>query len=268
MLRDITIGQYYKADSIIHKLDPRVKLAATVLFIITLFFSNTPTAYIIATIYLAVIIKLSKVPFRYMIKGLKAVIVLIVFTALFNLFFTPGLDVLVEFGSIRITIAGLKKTIYVVIRLIYLILGSSIMTYTTTPNQLTDGIEKAFKPLNKLSIPVHEFALMMSLALRFIPILMDETDKIMKAQSARGADFEHGNIITKAKNVIAIIIPLLVSATKRASDLALAMDARCYHGGNGRTKMKPLKYDKRDYMAYAVALLYFVSMVCLKIYHI
>lgn len=268
MLRDITIGQYYKADSIIHKLDPRVKLAGTVLYIISLFFSNSPVAFAIATIYLAVMIKLSGVPFRYMIKGLKAVIVLIIFTALFNLFFTPGLDVLVELGSVRITTTGLKKTIYMVVRLIYLILGSSLMTYTTTPNQLTDGIEKAFKPLNRLSIPVHEFALMMSLALRFIPILMDETDKIMKAQSARGADFEHGNIITKAKNVISIIIPLLVSATKRAEDLALAMDARCYHGGDGRTKMKPLKYAKRDYAGYAVALVYFGAMIVLKIYHI
>lgn len=256
MLRDITIGQYYPSKSIIHRLDPRVKLAGTFLFLISLFLFSHPSGYIIATIYLGAIIVMSRVPFGYIMKGLKPILFLIAFTALLNLFFTPGNDVLVSFWRVTITYDGIKKAALMVLRLVYLIIGSSIMTFTTTPNQLTDGIEKALRPLNKIKIPVHEFALMMSLALRFIPILMEEADKIIKAQSARGADFEEGSFIRRARNIISILVPLLVSATRRANDLAMAMDARCYHGGEGRTKMKPLNYSGRDVAGYIIIFVY------------
>lgn len=261
MLREITIGKYYPAQSVIHKLDPRVKLAGTVLYVISLFPYSTVEVYLIASLYLAVMITISRIPVRYMIRGLKPVIVLIAFTAIFNLFLTPGMDAVLAVGSVRITRSGIKKAVFMVLRLMYLIIGSSLLTYTTTPNQLTDGIEKALKPLNRIKIPVHEFALMMSLALRFIPILMDEAEKIIKAQSARGADFEEGGFVRKARNIISIIVPLLVSATRRAGDLALAMDARCYHGGKNRTKLKPLTYSARDFAGYAIVVLYFALII-------
>lgn len=257
MLRDITIGQYYPAHSIIHKIDPRVKLAGTFLYIISLFLFDNPIGYAIATFYLVTVIVMSRVPFGYIMKGLKPVVFLIIFTAVLNLLFTADGNVLISFWKITITYEGITKACFMVLRLIYLIIGSSLMTFTTTPNQLTDGIEKALRPLNKIKIPVHEFALMMSLALRFIPILMEEADKIIKAQSSRGADFEEGSLFRRAKNLVSILVPLLVSATRRANDLALAMDARCYHGGEGRTKLKPLKYNKCDYISYGIILVYF-----------
>lgn len=261
MLRDITIGQYYPTGSIVHRLDPRVKLAGTFLFIISIFTFQNFRGYIVALIYLGTVIYISKVPLKYILKGIKPIIFLITFTAVIHLFLTPGDDILFRFYALKITYTGLKKALFMVIRLLFLIAGSGIMTYTTTPNQLTDGIEKALKPLNKIHVPVHEFALMMSLALRFIPILMEEADKIIKAQSSRGADFEEGNIFRKISGIVSILIPLLVSAMERAKDLALAMDARCYHGGDGRTKMKPLKYLTRDYVSYGIILLYMVSSV-------
>ena len=261
MLRDITIGQYYPKKSIIHRLDPRVKLAGTFLYIISLFFIKNFLGYIPALIYITVALVLSGVPLRHILKGLKPVMLLIVLTGVINLFMTPGDDVLVTFLKLTITERGLKKAAFFVIRLLFLIISSSLLTYTTTPNQLTDGIEKAFKPLNKIKIPVHEFALIMSLALRFIPILVEEADKIIKAQSARGADFEEGKMLERIKSMASILVPLLVSAMRRADDLALAMDARCYHGGEGRTKMKPLLYMGRDYAGYAVICVYFVSSI-------
>lgn len=261
MLKEITIGKYYPAQSVIHKLDPRVKLAGTILYVISLFPYSTAEVYLIASLYLAVMIKISRIPVRYMLKGLKPVIILIAFTAIFNLFLTPGMDIVFSVGSLHITRSGIKKAVFMVLRLIYLIMGSSLLTYTTTPNHLTDGIEKALRPLNKVKVPVHEFALMMSLALRFIPILMEEAEKITKAQSARGADFEEGGFIKKAGNIISIIVPLLVSATRRAGDLALAMDARCYHGGSNRTKLKPLKYSLRDFVGYFIVIFYFVIII-------
>lgn len=268
MLRDITIGQYYPANSFIHRLDPRVKLAGTLLYVISLFLYKSLEVYVFVSLCLILLIKMSHVSIKYILSGLKPVIFIITFTAIFNLFLTPGLDVLVEFGFLKITMAGVKKTLLVIVRFIYLIIGSSLMTYTTTPNQLTDGLEKALKPLNKIKIPVHEMALMMSLALRFIPILMEEADKLIKAQSARGADFEEGNFFVRAKNMISIIIPLFASANKRANDLAYAMDSRCYNGGDGRTKYKPLRYRRRDVTGYFVILCYLAVVVLLGKYDV
>ena len=264
MLRDITIGQYYPADSVIHKLDPRVKLFATLLFVISLFTFRNLAGFLAATAFLILFITLSKVPFLYMVKGLRAIVIILTITALFNLFLTPG-EILVEFWIFSVSKEGLLSAVKMTIRLIYLILGTSVVTLTTTPNALTDGLEKALRPFNAIKIPVHEIAMMMSIALRFIPILVEETDKIRKAQIARGADFESGNLIKKAKNMVPLLVPLFVSAFRRANDLALAMEARCYHGGSGRTKMKPLKYQKRDWVAYLVTLFYFAGMLAVRI---
>lgn len=262
MLRDITLGQYYPADSVIHKLDPRVKLFGTMLYIISLFCFRGAAALLAATAFLFAVIRFSKVPFRFMVKGLRAIIILMLITAVFNLFLTPG-EELVSFWKLKITAEGLKNAIVMAVRLTYLILGTSVMTLTTTPNQLTDGLEKALAPLAKIGVPVHAIAMMMSIALRFIPILIEETDKIMKAQMARGADFETGNLITKVKNMIPLLVPLFVSAFRRADDLAMAMEARCYHGGSGRTKMKPLRYEKRDALAYLTVTAYLcIVLVC------
>ena len=264
MLRDITLGQYYPADSVIHKLDPRVKLFGTLIYIISLFVFKGLPAFILAAIFLVVLIKLSKVPFSYMVKGLKTIVLIMLFAAVFNLFLTPGTK-LISFWIFTITYEGLKNAIIMMVRLIFLIIGTSLMTLTTTPNELTDGLEKALSPLKYIKVPVHEIAMMMSIALRFIPILIEETDKIMKAQMARGADFEHGNLIQKAKNMVPLLVPLFVSAFRRANDLAMAMEARCYRGGEGRTKMKPLHYQKRDRMAYLTLLVYLAAVIGLRI---
>jgi energy-coupling factor transport system permease protein len=215
-------------------------------------------------LFLAIVIGLSKVPFGYIVKGLKAIVILLLFTSIFNLLLTPG-ETVYRWSFITITDKGINSAIFFSIRLILLIIGSSLMTFTTTPNQLTDGLEKVMKPLNHLKVPVHEIAMMMSIALRFIPILLEETDKIMKAQMARGADFETGGLIKKAKSMIPILVPLFVSAFRRANDLAMAMEARCYRGGDGRTKMKPLRYHSRDYIAYVFMLLYLAGIVGVRI---
>lgn len=259
MLRDITLGQYYPADSVIHKLDPRTKLFATLLFIISVFSFDGIVGFIVMTAFLFGVIALSKVPLSFMLRGLKAIMILLVIAGLFNLFLTPG-QVLWSIWKIHITREGLRNAVLMTIRMVYLIMGSSVMTLTTTPNQLTDGLEKALKPLQKINVPVHEIAMMMSIALRFIPILIEETDKIMKAQMARGADFESGNLIQKAKNMVPLLVPLFISAFRRANDLAMAMEARGYHGGEGRTKMKPLVYASRDKAAYAVMAGYLIVM--------
>lgn len=259
MIRDITIGQYYPVDSVIHRLDPRIKLAGTLVFLVSLFLFQHFVGYGIATIFLFTIIKLSKVPIKYMLKGLKAIFMLLAISILFNLFLTDG-EELIRIWIFKITKEGIRLALFMGLRLVYLILGSSIMTLTTTPNDLTDGLEKALWPLSKIRVPVHEIAMMMSIALRFIPILLEETDKIMKAQMARGADFESGNIIQRAKNLVPLLVPLFISAFRRANDLAMAMEARCYRGGKGRTKMKPLKYKKRDYLAYG-ALAFYIAFI-------
>jgi len=264
MIRDITIGQYYPADSILHRLDPRVKLLGTFLFIVSLFLFKSFFGYIIVFIFFASAIGLSKVPLRFILRGMKAVLVLFIFTVFFNLFFLPGEEIF-RWGIIKITDNGLYKALFMGIRLSFLILGSSLMTFTTTPNQLTDGLEKALRPLNYIKVPVHEIAMMMSIALRFIPILMEETDKIMKAQMARGADFETGGLLKRAKSLIPLLVPLFVSAFRRANDLAMAMEARCYRGGAGRTKMKPLCYQGRDYVAYSIIALYLGLIIGTKL---
>lgn len=260
MIKDITIGQYYPVDSILHRLDPRVKLLGTFLFIVTLFIFRSFFGYLIVLAFFAAIIGLSKVPLRFILRGMKAVLVLFIFTVFFNLFFLPGND-LFRWGIIKITDYGLYKAVFMGVRLTFLILGSSLMTFTTTPNQLTDGLEKVLRPLNRIKVPVHEIAMMMSIALRFIPILMEETDKIMKAQMARGADFESGGLLKRAKSLIPLLVPLFVSAFRRANDLAMAMEARCYRGGSGRTKMKPLSYKGSDFAAYMVLLLYLALVI-------
>ncbi|MGN0167966.1 MAG: energy-coupling factor transporter transmembrane component T family protein [Acetatifactor sp.] len=260
MLRDITLGQYYQTDSVIHRLDPRVKLAGTLLYIISLFFFHNFIAYLVAAVFLGVVIRLSHVPFRFMVKGMKAIVFLLLITVVFNLFLTPG-EVLVTFWKLTITREGVEMAVTMAVRLTMLIIGSSVMTLTTTPNNLTDGMEKGMRPLKIFHVPVHEVAMMMSIALRFIPILLEETDKIMKAQIARGADFESGNIIRRAKAMVPLLVPLFISAFRRANDLAMAMEARCYRGGDGRTKMKPLIYQNRDRVAYLCILCYLVVSI-------
>lgn len=251
MLRDITLGQYYPSGSVLHRLDPRVKLAGTLVYLISLFAFRSVEAYVVATAFLAAMICISKVPLKFMMRGLKSILFLLLFTSVFNLFLVPG-ETVFRIWKLKITDAGIETAAFMAIRLVYLIIGSSLMTLTTTPNDLTDGLEKALGPLKKIRVPVHEIALIMSIALRFIPILMEETNKIMKAQMARGADFESGNLIRKAKNMIPLLVPLFISAFRRANDLAMAMEARGYHGGEGRTKMKPLEYKKRDLTAYLI----------------
>lgn len=263
MIREITIGQYYPADSIIHRLDPRVKIIATFLFIISLFVFDSFIGYAVVILFLAVCIGLSKVPFSYMVKGLKAIMMLLMLTVIINMFMTPG-EPMVSLWKFTITKEGFRAAAFMALRLTLLIIGSSVMTLTTTPNNLTDALESLLKPLKRFKVPVHEIAMMMSIALSFIPILIEETDKIMKAQMARGADFENKNLVKRIQSYIPILVPLFISAFRRAGDLAMAMEARCYRGGDGRTKMKPLKYLRRDYVAFAVCMLYMVAVVSIS----
>lgn len=260
MLRDITLGQYYRTDSVVHRLDPRVKLVATFIFIISLFLVKNFWGYLIAGLFLAICIKLSNVPPGFIFRGMKTIFFLLLLTMVFNLFLTPGTE-LVKIWKLTITVEGIKMAAMMAVRLVFLITGSSIMTLTTTPNNLTDGMESVLGPLKKLHVPVHEISMMMSIALRFIPILLEETDKIMKAQMARGADFESGSLINRAKSLVPLLVPLFISAFRRAMDLAMAMEARCYRGGEGRTKMKPLIYQKRDRIAYLVIYGYLVLVI-------
>ena len=259
MIRDITIGQYYPADSMIHKLDPRTKLVGTIAFIVSVFLFHTFLGYAVAGVFLAGMILMSKVPVKFIFKGLKTIFMLLLITIFFNMILTPG-EVVWKLGFLKVTKEGLVLAGTMAIRLVFLVIGSSIMTLTTTPNQLTDGLERLLRPLNKIHVPVHDIAMMMSIALRFIPILLEETDKIMKAQIARGADFENGNLIQKAKNMVPRLVPL-----RRANDLAMAMEARCYHGGDNRTQMKPLSYKKRDHAAYGVMVAYLAVAVGFRV---
>lgn len=255
MLRDITIGQYYPGDSILHKMDPRVKLLWTFVFIISLFVFGNPFSYCLATALLAICVIITKIPFRYMIRGMKPIIALLLFTIVLDLFLTSG-HVIARFWRLTITREGVILAVHVTVRFLYLILASSILMLTTTPIRLTDALEKSLAPLKKIKAPVHEIAMIMSIALRFIPILIEEADRIMKAQSARGMDFEHGNIAKRVKNLLPLLVPLFAAAFRRAEDLAMAMDARCYRGGEGRTKMNALKYTKIDAAAYVFLMLY------------
>ena len=244
MLKDITLGQYFPGNTVVHRLDPRTKLLMTLLYIVALFLCKWFVSYGLMLVFLLTAILLSKIRPKALFKGLKPLIIIIAFTAIINLFYTDG-QVLVEFWIFKITREGLQNAFFLVLRIMMLVMGTFLLTYTTSPIALTDGLESLLSPLKKLHFPVHELALMMSIALRFIPTLIEETDKIISAQKARGADFETGNIFRRAKALIPILVPLFVSAFRRADELATAMECRCYHGGEGRTKLKQLKYHTR-----------------------
>ena len=263
MIRDITLGQFYNTNSIIHNLDSRVKLFGTMVFLVSLFVSTNVYAYIVAFIFVAFIIKLSNVPLNFIMRSVKALLPLVFMSVFFNLLFTPGEKVF-SFYFINITKEGIELTIKMSLRLVFLVAGSSVLTLTTTPSKLTDGIEKSLSFLKIFKIPISEIALMMSIALRFIPILIEEVGKIIDAQTARGADFETGGIVKKAKAYIPLLVPLFISAFRRADELALAMEARCYTSSDVRTKYNPLKYKKIDYISYIFIFLYLFVIIFTK----
>ena len=256
----VTIGQYYPANSFIHRLDPRMKLFCTMLFIVFIFFVNNFLGYAMAFLYMIVVIAVSKVPPKFLLRGLRAIFFIIIFTAVLNIFFTAGPTVVVDWWIFRITLEGLLNAGRMALRLVLLIIGSSILTLTTTPIQLTDAIEYGLKPLKIIRVPAHEIAMMMTIALRFIPTLIEEMDKIMKAQMARGADFDTGGIIKKARSLVPLLVPLFISAFRRAEDLALAMESRCYRGDIGRTRMKQMRFAVRDFAVFGVMLV-FITMI-------
>ena len=264
MLKDITLGQYFPGTTVAHKLDPRTKILLVVLYIVALFCAKGVAGYALMALCLAVCVRISKVGVKQLVRGLKPVLFIIIFTGILNLFFTPGDRYLVEVGFLRISDTGLKNAVFMVLRVMLLIMGTFLMTYTTSPISLTDGLERLLNGLKRFHVPVHELAMMMSIALRFIPTLIEETDKIMSAQKARGADFESGNIIQKAKALIPILVPLFISAFRRADELATAMECRCYHGGEGRTKLHVLKYERRDYIALILGVLVVAVVVALR----
>ena len=266
MLKDITLGQYFPGNTVAHKLDPRTKILLVVLYIVALFCAKSFLGYALMALVLAVCVHISKVGVKALVRGLKPVLFIIIFTGILNLFFTPGDHYLLELGFLKVSDTGLRNAIFMVVRIMLLIMGTFLMTYTTSPISLTDGLEQLLGGLKRFHVPVHELAMMMSIALRFIPILLEETDKIMKAQIARGADFESGNIIQKAKNMVPLLVPLFISAFRRANELAMAMEARCYHGGEGRTKMKPLAYARRDYVAYGVVAAFLAAIILVRIF--
>lgn len=255
MIRDITLGQYYPGSSWIHKLDARIKIVWTFVFIISLFLIQNFWGYIPVLISLLLVIGVSRVPLKFILKGLKPIFLIIVFTFTINMFMTPGTP-LVEIWVLTITKEGLYNALFMGTRLVLLIIGSSLLTLATKPINLTDGIEKLLNPWQKVGLPAHELAMMMTIALRFIPTLLEETDKIMKAQMARGADFESGNIMNRAKSLIPLLVPLFISAFRIAQDLAMAMEARCYRGGSCRTRMNGMKLKKKDGVAVSLMLLY------------
>ena len=250
-LKDITLGQYFPGNSLIHRLDPRTKLMATVLYIVALFLADFFVSYALMFGLLALSIAVSRVPLKSILRGMKPVLFIAIFTAVLNLFYTPGDHILVRFWIFTITLEGVFNAFFMVLRIMMLIAGTFLLTYTTSPILLTDGLESLLNPLKKIKVPVHELAMMMSIALRFIPTLIEETDKIMSAQRARGADFESGSLLQRAKAMIPLLVPLFISAFRRADELAIAMECRCYHGGEGRTRLRQLKYQGIDYMVLA-----------------
>ena len=264
MLKDITLGQYFPGNTVAHKLDPRTKILLVVFYIIALFCAKSILTYALMALVLAVCVHVSKVGVKALVRGLKPVLFIIVFTGILNLFFTPGNWNLVEFGPLHISDLGLRNAIFMVLRVMLLIMGTFLMTYTTSPISLTDGLERLLNGLKRFRVPVHELAMMMSIALRFIPTLIEETDKIMSAQKARGADFESGNLMQKAKALIPILVPLFISAFRRADELATAMECRCYHGGEGRTKLHVLQYARRDYIALTLGVLVCAGVIALR----
>ncbi|MGN0623969.1 MAG: energy-coupling factor transporter transmembrane component T family protein [Oscillospiraceae bacterium] len=264
MLKDITIGQYFPGRSPVHRMDPRVKLVLTIAYIVMLFMSQSIYGLLVGITFTVLAFAVSRIPFKMMRKSLKPIVPIIIFTALLNLFFVRTGDVLWEFYFIKITREGVHTAVFMTIRIICLIVGTSLLTYTTSPIELTDAIERLLSPLKKIKVPVHELAMMMTIALRFIPTLIEETDKIMAAQKARGADMETGSVIQRARALIPILIPLFVSSFRRAEELAMAMECRCYHGGEGRTRMKQLKTGAVDYIAIAVTALFIAAVAVIN----
>ena len=255
-LKDITLGQFFPGNSVVHRLDPRTKLICVVLYIVALFLASWFFTYAVMLLVLAGSIHLSKVPPKSVFRGLKPVLFIVVVTAVLNVFYTPGTHVLAQFWIFTVTLEGVERAFFMVVRIMMLISGTFLLTYTTSPILLTDGLESLLGPLKMVRVPVHELAMMMSIALRFIPTLIEETDKIMSAQRARGADFESGNLIQRAKALLPLLVPLFISAFRRADELATAMECRCYHGGEGRTRLRQLKYKLADY----VTLLLFLAI--------
>ncbi|MBQ8555722.1 MAG: energy-coupling factor transporter transmembrane protein EcfT [Clostridia bacterium] len=251
MMKNITMGQYYPVDSWVHRLDPRTKILLTVAMIIAVFMVRTLVGYALVLGFVYLVSRLAKIPFQMLRKGIKPLRFILILTFLLNLFFNSGTTLLIEWGFIKITMEGLSQAVHYSLRLVFLVLGTSLMTLTTSPIALSDGIEMLLSPLKKLHFPAHELAMMMSIALRFIPTLMEEADKIMKAQMARGADFESGNLLARARAMVPLLVPLFVSAFRRAGDLAMAMESRCYHGGENRTRLRVLKITKNDWYAAA-----------------
>lgn len=265
MIRDITIGQYYPAESPLHKMDARVKIIMTLLYIISLFVIKSFVGYAVVIFSLAIVIKISKVPFKFMVRGLKALVFIIIFTAIINLFTTKGDIPLFSIWRFTVTLEGVFFAIKMCLRILLLIIGSSLLTLTTTPIKLTDGIESLLKPFAKIGVPAHDIAMMMTIALRFIPTLLDETDKIIKAQQARGADFDTGNLASKAKALVPILVPLFISAFRRADELAMAMEARCYNGGGKRTRMNVMRITGTDYAASILFIVYFAVLLAIRV---
>ena len=264
MLKDITLGQYFPGNTAAHKLDPRTKILLVVLYITALFTAGSFLAYGLMALVLAACVRVSRVGLKALVKGLKPVLFIIIFTGILNLFFTPGEGVLWAWGPLHITSSGLRSAAFMVLRITMLIMGTFLLTYTTSPIALTDGLETLLGPLKRLKVPVHELSMIMSIALRFIPTLIEETDKIMSAQKARGADFESGNLMEKARALVPILVPLFISAFRRADELATAMECRCYHGGEGRTKLHVLQYQRRDYAALTLGVLILAGVIALR----
>ena len=264
MLKDITIGQYFPGDSIVHRLDPRIKIIIIGLFIATLFFIDSFFPYIFILLFIGAVIKVANLPLKFIIKGLKPLMFIILITLAINVFLTKG-EVIFEIGPLTVTKEGLSTAVFMALRLIFLITGTSLLTLTTSPIALTDGIEKLLSPFKKLGLPAHELAMMMTIALRFIPTLLEETDKIMKAQMARGADFESGNILRRAKNLVPLLVPLFINAFRRADELATAMEARCYRGGDNRTRLHELKLKKSDFIILTSMIVFFGLIVSTRL---
>lgn len=262
MIRDITLGQFFPGSSVLHRLDSRTKIIFTVIYVVALFTAKGYIAYLVLMLFLAVIIFISKVSLRVIMRSVRPIVILAFFTAMLNIFLTDG-RILASFWIFKITQEGIAAAVYNVLRIVMLVIGTSIMTYTTSPMALTDGIESLMNPLKRIKVPVHELSMMMSTALRFVPTLIEETDKIVSAQKARGADFESGNLVRRAKAMLPILVPLFVSAFRRADDLAIAMESRCYTGGEGRTRMKQLKYNYIDFAAFAVGAALLAAIIIL-----
>jgi energy-coupling factor transport system permease protein len=263
MLKDITLGQYFPGNTVVHKLDPRTKILMVVIYIVSLFSAKSYVSYAVMLVCLIGAIRLANIKLSTMMKGVKPLMVIIILTAILNIFYTPG-ETLVSFWIFKITKEGIRTAIFMVMRIIMLIMGTFMLTYTTSPIMLTDGLELLLNPLKKIHAPVHELAMMMSIALRFIPTLIEETDKIMSAQKARGAEFDTGGIIDKAKALLPILVPLFISAFRRADELAIAMESRCYHGGDGRTKLRQLKMEKRDVTTLTLGIAVLVIVLILR----